>query len=75
MAVLLALGFAFSGSRGKWMVLLAEAGGLFLLTKTYSRGAVVAWVAAWILGFFASRPWKNPVVPLQRALWIARVLM
>ncbi len=75
LAVLLALGFAFSGSRGKWMVLLAEAGGLFLLAKTYSRGAVVAWVAAWAFGILAMRAWRDSGDPLQRTLWIARPLM
>ena len=54
-ATLLALAFAFSGSRWRWTALAVEAGGLFLLAKTYSRGAVVAWVAAWVFAVMVIR--------------------
>lgn len=69
LVTLLALAFVFSGSRWRWVALVGEAGGLFLLAKTYSRGAVVAWGLAWLFGLVASREWR---VPAQRAVWAAR---
>jgi len=66
----LALAFAFSGSRWRWAYFAAEAGGLFLLAKTYSRGAVVAWGLAWGFGLVASRGWREPA---ERLVWAARV--
>jgi hypothetical protein len=58
-AMLLTLAFTFSGSRWRWAALAVEAGGLFLLAKTYSRGAVVAWVAAWVFAVVAGRVWRK----------------
>ena len=58
-ASLLALGFAVSGARWRWTVLLVETGGLFLLAKTYSRGAVVAWVAALMFAVIGGRVWRK----------------
>ena len=72
LATLLALAFVFSGSRWRWALLAAEAGGLFLLAKTYSRGAVVAWGVAWLFGVIASRGWRDPA---QRTLWTARFVV
>jgi hypothetical protein len=67
---LLALAFVFSGSRWRWAILAVEAGGLLLLARTYSRGAVMAWGLAWLFGVVVSRAWRNPA---QRLLWAARV--
>lgn len=68
-ATCLALMFVFSLSRWRWAGLAVEAGGLFLLAKTYSRGAVVAWMAAWLFGVVAVRGWANRT---QCLLWTAR---
>jgi len=68
-AMLLALSFGLSGSRWRWGFFVLELGGLFLLAKTYSRGALVAWSAAWLFGvlstgrLFAKSAW----------LWLARL--
>lgn len=70
LATLLALAFAFSNSRWRWPMVAAEAGGLFLLAKTYSRGAVVAWGLAWLFGVMALRVWNDPV---QRLVWLSRM--
>lgn len=70
LATVLALAFAFSGSRWRWATLTVETGGLFLLAKTYSRGAVVAWGLAWLFGVLASRGWRDPG---QRVVWMVRV--
>lgn len=70
LATLLALLIAFSRSRWRWGVLAAEAGGLFLLAKTYSRGSVVALGLAWLFGLLAGRGWLRPG---ERWLWPARV--
>lgn len=59
-----------AASRWRWALLLVEAGGLFVLAKTYSRGAVVAWVAAWTLALLVSRGWKESN---SGALWLARL--
>ena len=72
LATLLALAFVFSGSRWRWWALAVEAGGIFLLAKTYSRGAVVAWGLAWLFGVAASRGWR---VPAERLVWAARVVV
>ena len=69
LVTLLALTFVFSSSRWRWAFLLAEVGGLFLLAKSYSRGAVVAWGLAWLFGVVASHVWRNPA---QRLVWAAR---
>jgi len=58
-ATLLVFAFAFSGSRWCWTALAVEAGGLYLLAKTYSRGAVVAWVAACLFAVMAGRVWRE----------------
>jgi len=67
---LLALLWIFSGSRWRWTALALEAGGLFLLAKTYSRGALVAWGAAWLFGFAAVRGGRKVG---ERWVWAARV--
>jgi hypothetical protein len=71
LAALLALAFVFSGSRWRWAILVVETGGLYLLAKTYSRGAVIAWGVACLFCFVASRVWNNPT---QRLLWTGRAL-
>jgi len=70
LVTLLALVWIFSGSRWRWAYFATEAGGLFLLAKSYSRGAVVAWGAAWLFGVIASRGWRHPA---ERLVWAARV--
>ena len=75
LATVLVLVWVFSASRGRWIVFAAEVGGLCLLAKTYSRGAVVAWVVAWAFGFFAARALTKQTGPIERRLWIARPLM
>jgi hypothetical protein len=55
LATLLVFLWAFSGSRWRWVILAVETGGLFLLLKTYSRGAVLAWGVAWLFAIFALR--------------------
>lgn len=72
LATVLALVFVFSGSRWRWAFFAAEAGGLFFLAKTYSRGALVAWGLAWLFGVVASRAWRAPA---KRLVWIARVVI
>lgn len=72
LVTLLALAFAFSGSRWRWAFLAVEAGGLFLLAKTYSRGAVVAWGLAWLFGLIATRGWR---VPVERLVWASRMVI
>jgi len=69
-AMLLALGFGFSRSRWRWGFFVLELGGFFLLAKTYSRGALVAWGVAWLFGVIStggllkSREWW---------LWLGRI--
>lgn len=70
LATLLALSFVVTGSRWRWAMLVTEVGGLFLLAKTCSRGAVIAWAVAWLFGIAATRAWRDPV---QRRFWAARV--
>ncbi len=72
LVTLLALHWAGADSRWRWALLAAEAGGLFLLAKTYSRGAVVAWGAAWLFGIAASRGWRNPA---ERMIWAGRLVV
>jgi len=69
---LLALLWIFSDSRWRWAALAVEAGGLFLLAKTYSRGAVIAWGLAWLFGLVAGRGWR---VPAERLLWAGRMVI
>ncbi|MFA5264405.1 MAG: O-antigen ligase family protein [Opitutaceae bacterium] len=70
LVALLPLLWGLSWSRWRWVVLAGELGGAFLLAKTYSRGAVVAWGAAWLFAFLATRAWRQPV---QSMLWTARI--
>lgn len=71
-AALLPFLWLLNTSRWRWVLLLVEAGGLFVLAKTYSRGAVVAWVAAWTLALLVSRGWKESN---SGALWLARLVL
>jgi len=66
---LLALAFGFSGSRWKWGIFVLEVGGFFLLAKTYSRGALVAWAMAWLFGVLST----NGLFSKARCLWLGRV--
>lgn len=70
LAMLLSLAFIFSRCRFRWLVFLIEVCGVFLLTKTYSRGAVVAYGAAWLFGFCSSR---CLAYSMERWVWLARV--
>jgi hypothetical protein len=69
---LLALAFAFSWSRWRWAGLAVEAGGMFLLAKTYSRGAVVAWIAACVFAVVAGRAWRERG---EIVIWVMRVVV
>jgi O-antigen ligase len=69
-ATMVVLLWSLTTSRWRGMGLIAEAAGLFLLAKTYSRGAVAAWTLAWGFGVLASRGWENAS---QRRIWLARV--
>ncbi len=66
----LVLLWIFSGSRWRWAALTIEACGSFLLAKTYSRGAVVAWGLASLFGVIAGRGWR---VPAERLVWASRL--
>jgi len=69
-AALLALALGFSGSRWKWGIFVLELGGFFLLAKTYSRGALVAWGVAWLFGALST----NGLFPKMRWLWLGRMV-
>ncbi len=69
---LVVLCWSVGASRWRWAALAAETGGLFLLAKTYSRGAVVAWGLAWLFGVLASCGWR---VPTERLVWTGRVVI
>jgi len=68
-AMLLVLGFCFSRSCWCWYGFVLELGGFFLLAKTYSRGALVAWGVAWLFGILSTNGFFSKV----RWLWLGRV--
>jgi hypothetical protein len=70
LVTLLCFFWAVSGNwRWRTAAFAVEAAGYFLLARTYSRGAMVAWGLAWLFGLAVSRAWRNPA---QRLLWAAR---
>jgi len=69
-AALLALAFGFSRSRWCGYGFVLELGGFFLLAKTYSRGALVAWGVAWLFGVISA---GGLLKSRERCLWLGRV--
>jgi len=69
-AMLLALGFGFSRSRWHWYGFVLELGGFFLLAKTYSRGALVAWGVGWLFGAIGT---GGVLKARERWLWLGRI--
>jgi len=70
-AMLLALGFGFSRSRWCGYGFVLELGGFFLLAKTYSRGALVAWGVAWLFGVIST---GGLLKSRERWLWFGRIV-
>jgi len=73
LVTLLCLAWAVRG-RSPWrlVILIGEASLCFLIAKTYSRGAVVAWAVAWAFGVAVTRGWNLPV---ERIVWAGRVVV